>query len=152
MLSQRAGFIVRVEPESLRPVSFDELPHAISRQAAYADIDSSASVVVLDREQLASYTCEGREEWAVDAPENLDMAFDRERGELVLTDGSIRDASDGTVRREVARLDGCSGIAVRPGGEYVGVSRSGVIRVWEESRRSGSALEGSAAGNAAGPS
>jgi hypothetical protein len=62
------------------------------------------------------------------------MAFDRERRELGLTDGSIRDASDGRVRREIARLDGCSGIAVRPGGGYVGVSRSGVIRVWEETR------------------
>jgi len=129
--SQKAGFLVRLERDHLRLVSFEELPRPFC-QAAYSERYSADSVVVLNRKTLDSYSCGGGWNWSVEAPGNLDMAVNSERREIGLTDGSIRRASDGKAVGGISPLKGCSGIAVRPGGGYVGVSEAGVIRVWNE--------------------
>ena len=54
-------------------------------------------------------------------------------GEYILTtSGHFLECASGQVVGEFPPLKGCCRVTVRPGGGYVGISKDGVLRVWEE--------------------
>jgi hypothetical protein len=134
--SQAGGYIGQLEAAQLRAISFFEVPWAGSCRLAYIDRESTSSHLVVGfrggYRLLNSQN--GKEAWRVDRPELPDLIpefdFDRENQELVLTTGSVLDAVSGQVKQRFLTMKDCTGIAVRPGGDYLGASSRGRVYCW----------------------
>jgi hypothetical protein len=64
-------------------------------------------------------------------------AISDETSEVFFPDGQLIDFRTGEVG-SLPPLPDCAGVAARPGGGFVGLSRSGMLRVWDRSDASGS--------------
>ena len=51
--------------------------------------------------------------------------------EIFTTSGQVLDAETGNMIEQFTPLDSCCYVAARPGGGYVGIATTGVLRVWE---------------------
>jgi hypothetical protein len=112
------------------PQRFEEIQFHFARGSAYI---SHNFVAMLYAEELASYVVsDGSKKWAVHGEAMLGMAHDSDRNEIVLTTGVVVNAGTGKAVRELTPLEKCSSVGIRPGGGYVGISTSGMIRLWEE--------------------
>lgn len=137
MLSQNHGFIAQLDAQSLRPVSFFETSWATSDRLSYLDaegISGSLAVCVHGGIRVLN-PADGVESWREDQGDESDrihdFTYDAEREEVVLTNGAVVDAFDGSRSRALTPMKDCTSIAVRPGGGYLGASSRGAICRWE---------------------
>ncbi len=93
-----------------------------------------SQAIVLDSHALVAYSVRtGEVKWSMQLSNALGVAHDSPRNEVVLTTGAVVSTTDGSTVCNLDPLEECSSVAFLPGGRVIGVSRSGVIRIWEES-------------------
>jgi len=131
--SQDRGFVARLDASDLRPLAFAETPWAMSRRLAFVDgggdsgdlvIAHNGTIQLLDRQ-------DGSEGWKVESGATFaDFAHDPDENLVVLTNGAVLDASDGSATDQLKSMTDCTSVAVRPGGGYLGASREGKLCWW----------------------
>ena len=137
--SQRGGLLMKLVPGTLRPVIFEELPFAMVRTLIYAqDQSGNDFLVIAHRCGAAAFSTDGLLLWYVETPECVDksvgitdLAYSPETDQVLLSNGLIVSGREGREIWRLPPLAGCTSVAVRPGGGYVGVSQSGVLRCWD---------------------
>jgi len=75
---------------------------------------------------------DGKEKWVQDlGTGSADFAYDSEHDQLLLSDGKLLSVRNGRVVEQWTQLKDCCAVAARPEGGFVGVSKAGVIGIWE---------------------
>jgi hypothetical protein len=137
MHSQNRSFIAQLDAHTLRPVSFFETSWAISDRLSYLDAEGTSGnlAVCFQGGTRVLNPADGVEAWRMDQVDSSasinDFAYDSEQEEIVLTNGAVVDAFDGSLSRTLKPMKDCTSIAVRPGGGYLGASSRGAICRWE---------------------
>ena len=129
MKSQNRGFVSILNASSLLPISVFDLPVAIVSRVECTEelifVSSAGAVRAIRREN-------GGEKWChKTADETTDFAYDADSHQLLLSTGELISAGRGRVVATWPVLDDCCCIRPRPEGGFVGVSKSGMIGVWD---------------------
>jgi hypothetical protein len=129
MRSQDQGFLSVLDATSLLPKSVFGLPFALAHRVECSEmlifVCNRGAVRAISREDGGEKWCHGA------AGELTDFAYDDDSFELLLSTGELISAGTGQVEENWPVLDECCCIRPRPEGGFVGVSRSGMIGVWE---------------------
>jgi hypothetical protein len=128
MRGQNQGFLCGVDTNSLRPQWFVELPFALVGRVECTEdlviLSHAGAVRAIRRE-------DGKEKWVQDlGAGSAEFAYDPEHDQVLLSDGKLLSARNGRVIEQWPPLEDCCGLAARPEGGFVGVSKAGVIGVW----------------------
>jgi hypothetical protein len=129
MRSQDQGFLSVLDATSLLPKSVFDLPFAMAGRVECSEVlifvCNRGAVRAISREDGGEKWCHGT------AGEFTDFAYDMDSHQLLLTTGELISAGTGRVVENWPVLDECCCIRPRPEGGFVGVSKSGMIGVWE---------------------
>jgi hypothetical protein len=126
--SQDRGFVSVLDAASLLPVSVFDLPVAMAGRVECTEelilVSNAGAVRAISR-------ADGGEKWCHEtASETTDFAYDADSHQLLLSTGELIAAGRGRVLATWPVLDGCCCVRPRPEGGFVGVSKSGMIGVW----------------------
>ena len=128
MNSQNQGFISVLNANTLLPQAVFDLPFAIAeRLECYEElifISHRGKVQAVSRK-------DGEEIWDHDiAGDVADFAYDPDDHQLLLSNGKLISARNGRVVETWPVLTDCCCLRPRPAGGFVGVSKAGIIGVW----------------------
>ncbi len=129
MRSQNQGFLCILDANSLRAQAFHEVPFAMVGR-----VECVGDLVILShgRTVRAIRRDDGKEKWGQDlGADSADFAYDPEHDQLLLSDGKLVSVRNGRVVEQWPPLKDCCAVAARPEGGFVGVSKAGMIGVWE---------------------
>lgn len=129
MRSQTQGFVSVLDATTLLPKSVFDLPVAGAGRVECTEemifVCHAGGVRAVSRE-------DGGEKWSHGtAGECPDFAYDPDARQLLLSTGELISAAKGRVVENWPVLADCCCVRPRPEGGFVGVSKSGVIGVWE---------------------
>lgn len=125
--NQSGGFLIPFDSTYIAQ-RYYETPTHFAQGLVY----DYSQAIVLDSEALVAYSVRtGEVKWSMQLSNALGMAHDSARKEVVLTTGAVVSTTDGSTVRNLDPLEDCSSVAFLPGGGVIGISRSGVIRLWE---------------------
>jgi hypothetical protein len=129
MRSQDQGFLSVLETTSLLPKSVFDLPFAMAGRVEC----SEELIIVCSRGAVRAISREdGGEKWCHETAGSFtDFAYDSDSHLLLLSSGELISAGRGRVVENWPVLDECCCIRPRPEGGFVGVSKSGMIALWE---------------------
>jgi hypothetical protein len=127
--SQDRGFLSVLDATSLLPISVFDLPFAMAGRVECTEelilVSNSSAVRAISR-------ADGGEKWCYEtASESTDFAYDTDSHQLLLSTGELISAGRGRVVATCPVLDGCCCVRPRPEGGFVGVSKLGMIGVWD---------------------
>lgn len=127
--SQDRGFVSVLDAATLLPISVFDLPFAMAGRVECTEelilVSSRGAVRAISR-------ADGGEKWCHEtASELTDFAYDADSHQLLLSTGELISAGRGRVLATWPVLDGCCCVRPRPEGGFVGVSKSGMIGVWD---------------------
>ena len=127
--SQDRGFVSVLDAASLLPASVFDLPVAMAGRVECTEdlifVSNAGAVRAISR-------ADGGEKWCHEtASETTDFAYDADSHQLLLSTGELISAGRGRVLATWPVLDGCCCVRPRPEGGFVGVSKSGMIGVWD---------------------
>ena len=110
MRSQNQGFIAQLDARSLRTSSFFETSWAMSDRLSYLDAEGTSGnlAVCVHGGIRVLNPADGVEAWREDQGDSTarihDFAYDAEQEEVVLTNGAVLDASDGSRSRTLTPM------------------------------------------------
>ena len=127
--SQDRGFLTVLDAASLLPISVFDFPFAMAGRVECTEdlilVSNGGTVRAICREN-------GGEKWCHEtANEATDFAYDADSHQLLLSTGELISAGRGRVLATWPVLGGCCCVRPRPEGGFVGVSKSGMIGVWD---------------------
>ncbi|WP_088253230.1 hypothetical protein [Fimbriiglobus ruber] len=127
--SQDRGFVSVLNAASLLPISVFDLPFAMAGRVECTEelilVSNAGAVRAISRE-------DGGEKWCHETvSESTDFAYDADSHQLLISNCELISAGRGRVVATWPVLDGCSCVRPRPEGGFVGVSKSGMIGVWD---------------------
>jgi hypothetical protein len=129
MRSQDQGFLSILDATTLLPMSVFDLPFAMAGRVECSEelilVCNHGAVRAISRE-------DGGEKWCHETANGFtDFAYDIDSHQLLLSTGELISAGRGRVVENWPVLDECCCMRLRPEGGFVGVSKSGMIGVWE---------------------
>ena len=129
MKSQSQGFMSVLDATSLVTKAVVDLPFAMVGRVECTEelilVCNDGAVRAISRE-------DGIEKWChKTAGESTDFAYDIDAQQLLLPSGELISVGRGRVVEKWPILDKCCCLRPRPGGGFVGVSKTGMIGVWE---------------------
>lgn len=129
MRSQDQGFLSVLDARSLLPKSVFDLPFAMAGRVEC----SEELILVCNRGAVRAISREdGGEKWCHQTAGTFtDFAYDIDSHQLFLSTGELISAGRGRGVEKWPVLDECCCMRPRPEGGFVGVSKSGMIGVWE---------------------
>ncbi len=135
---QRQGFLIRLNAYDLSPVQFIETPGVMADSIEYQYFDYQDSperlAVGYNKGLLNSYPLTGYHEdfWSYKISQDIfDFCCDMEAMRIFTTNGKILNADDGSIIGEFEPLGDCSSLKINPPVGLVGISRTGVLRIWK---------------------
>lgn len=126
--SHDRGFVSVLEAGSLLPISVFDLTAVRAGR-----VECTEELILLSNRGAvwAINRADGSEKWCHEtASESTDFAFDADSHQLLLSTGELISAGKGRVVATWPMFDGCCCIRPRPEGGFVGVSKFGMIGVW----------------------
>jgi hypothetical protein len=128
MKSQVQGFLSILDADSLLPQAVFDLPFVMVRHLECSEdlifVGQGGTVRCLSR-------ADGRERWGHEVSGDMaDFAYDADFEQLLLSNGNLISAQRGKVVATWPALADCCCVRSRPEGGFVGVSKAGIIGVW----------------------
>lgn len=126
--SQSRGFLSILDADSLLPQAVFDFPFVFVRHLECSEdsifVGHGGTVCAVSRD-------EGRERWSHEVAEHMaDFAYDTDFEQLLLSNGNLISARKGQVVETWPVLVDCCCVRPRPEGGFVGVSKAGIIGVW----------------------
>jgi hypothetical protein len=128
MKSQAQGFLSILDADSLLPQAVFDFPFVMVRHLEFAEdsifVGHGCTVRAVSRD-------DGRERWVHKLGDGMaDFAYDADNEQLLLSNGDLISARSGKVVETWPALADCCCVRPRPEGGFVGVSKAGMIGVW----------------------
>jgi hypothetical protein len=128
MKRQNQGFISVLDANSLLPQAVFDRPFAMAERVEFTGelifVSRRGKVQAVSRQ-------DGTEKWSHEVARDVaDFAYDAYYHQLLLSNGELLFAGDGQVVETWPALKDCCCVRPRPEGGFVGVSRTGMIGVW----------------------
>jgi hypothetical protein len=128
MKSQVQGFLSILDADSLLPQAVFDLPFVMVRHLECTEdsifFGHGCTVRAVSRD-------DGRERWVHKLGDGMaDFAYDANFEQLLLSNGNLISARKGQVVETWPALADCCCVRPRPEGGFVGISKAGVIGVW----------------------